>query len=236
VSPANPATRRIKLAPSILTADFGHLADQIQAAEAAGADYIHLDVMDGGFVPNITFGPLLVRAVRDLTSLPLDVHLMIQEPDRYLDVFAAAGADLLTVHVEATAHLHRTVQQIIDLGCRAGVALNPATGIETVREILPFVDMVLVMSVNPGFGSQTFIETSTSKLRRIRQMQDELNPACDLEVDGGIGRHNILDVVDSGATVLVVGSSIFNDRGTVAENTAVLRAAYRSGAVGETPR
>ena len=214
-----------KLAPSILTADFGRLAAQIQAVEAGGADMIHLDVMDGQFVPNISFGPVLIRAVRAVTDLPLDVHLMVDDPDRYLEAFAEAGADLLTVHVEACRHLHRTIQLIGALGCKAGVALNPATGIESVREIAPFVDMVLVMSVNPGFGSQRFIETSTSKLRRMRDLLDQLNPICDLEVDGGIGTHNIADIVDAGANVLVVGSSVFNDQKSCGENLLALRMA-----------
>jgi ribulose-phosphate 3-epimerase len=216
----------VKLAPSILTADFGHLAEQLQAVEAAGADYIHLDVMDGRFVPNISFGPMLVQAVRNYTTLPLDVHLMIVEPDLYVDQFAAAGADLLTVHVEACPHLHRTVQRINDAGCRAGVSLNPATSIEAVREVLPFVDMVLVMSVNPGFGSQRFIETMTSKLRRMRRMMDELNPIADLEVDGGVGVQNIGDIVRSGANVIVVGSAVFNQDAPIDENIAALRAGY----------
>jgi ribulose-phosphate 3-epimerase len=217
-------TRQIRIAPSILTADFGHLAEQIRLAEAGGADYIHLDVMDGNFVPNITFGPLLIESVRQVTKLPLDVHLMVHEPERYLADYVAAGADLITVHVEACLHLHRTVQAVTELGRRVGVALNPATPVESVREILPFVDMVLVMSVNPGFGKQRFIETSTSKLRRVRRLQEELNPLCELEVDGGIDAQNIDDVVRSGATVIVVGSSVFNAQGTVAENIAALRA------------
>jgi ribulose-phosphate 3-epimerase len=168
-----------------------------------------------------------VQTVRGVTQLPLDVHLMIEDPDRYLTDFAEAGATILTVHVEACLHLHRTVQRITELGCRAGVTLNPATPIEALREILPFVDMVLVMSVNPGFGSQRFIETTTNKLRRVRRMVEELNPLCDVEVDGGIDTHNIDDVVRNGANVLVVGSAVYNDRAPVAENIAALRKAAR---------
>ena len=215
----------LKLAPSILTADFGHLADEIRAAEEGGADYIHLDVMDGAFVPNISFGPVVVQAVRKFTSLPLDVHLMVEEPGRYLADYAAAGANLLTVQVEACKHLHRTVQQITALGCKAGVALNPSTPVDAVREILPFVDMVLVMSVNPGFGSQRFIETSTSKLRRMRKLMDDLDPLADLQVDGGVDAHNIADIVAAGANVIVVGSAVYNQRASVAENIARLRQA-----------
>lgn len=216
---------QLKLAPSILTADFGHLADQIQAAEAGGADYIHLDVMDGRFVPNITFGPMVVRAVRALTTLPLDVHLMVEDADPYLRDFIDAGANILTVHVEACRHLHRTVQMITQLGCKAGISLNPATSVESVHEILPCVDLVLVMSVNPGFGSQRFIETSTAKLRRMRKLMDELAPLADLEVDGGVDVHNIADVVQSGANVIVAGSAVFNSRAPIGENLARLRAA-----------
>lgn len=218
----------IKLAPSILTADWGQLAAQIQAAAAGGADTIHLDVMDGMFVPNITFGPLVVAAVRKVTALPLDVHLMVHEPDRYLADFAEAGANHLTVHVEACLHLNRTVQRITELGCTVGVALNPATPIESVREIMPFVDLVLVMSVNPGFGGQRFIETSTSKLRRMRRLQEELNPTCDLQVDGGINVHNINDVARSGANVIVVGSSVYNNEASPAANLARLRGAIEA--------
>lgn len=215
----------IQLAPSILTADFGALAGEIQAAEAGGADLIHLDVMDGKFVPNISFGPLVIEAVRRATKLPLDVHLMIEEPDRYLEEFARAGADSITVQTEACLHLHRTVQMVHDLGCRVGVALNPATSIEAVREVLPIIDRVLVMTVNPGFGGQKFIATSTSKIRRMRKLQSELNPTCDLQVDGGINVQTIGDVVDAGANVIVVGSAVYNKQGTVAENIAALRKA-----------
>ncbi len=218
----------LKLAPSILTADFGHLAREIEAAQAGGADYIHLDVMDGAFVPNISFGPVIVQAVRKLTTLPLDVHLMVEEPGRYLGDYVAAGANILTVQTEACKHLHRTVQQITALGCKAGVALNPATSIQDLREILPFVDQVLVMSVNPGFGSQRFIETSTNKLRRMRKLMDDLAPLADLQVDGGIDTHNIADIVAAGANVIVVGSAVYNQRASVAENLARLRAAALS--------
>jgi ribulose-phosphate 3-epimerase len=215
----------LRLAPSILTADFGRLAEEIQAAEIGGADVIHLDVMDGRFVPNITFGPLIVETVRKATTLPLDVHLMIQEPDRYVADFIRAGANNLTVHWEAVQHLHRTVVQITELGCKVGVALNPATPVESVREILPFVDLVLVMTVDPGFGGQRFIETSTSKVRRLQRLIAELNPTCDLQVDGGIGVDNIADVARAGATIFVVGSSVYNQYASVTENLTALRQA-----------
>lgn len=218
-------THKVKLAPSILTADFGHLAQQVQEAEAGGADYLHLDVMDGHFVPNMSFGPMVIRSLRQYTSLPFDVHLMVQNPDLLLGDFAEAGADIITVHVETTPHLHRTLQQISDLGCRAGVTINPATPIETLAEVLPMVQQVLIMSVNPGFGGQRFIENSYSKLTRMRALLEAHNPECDLEVDGGIGVGNIKHVVASGANVLVVGSAVYNDKGTVAENLAALRAA-----------
>lgn len=224
-SPSNSPRQSVKLAPSILTADFGNLAEQIRLAEAGGADYIHLDVMDGRFVPNISFGPGLVKAVRQATSLPLDVHLMVEAPERYVADFVAAGANLLTVHVEATLHLHRTIEQIVAAGCKAGVALNPATPVTAVREILPFVDLVLIMSVNPGFGGQRFIETTTSKLRRTRSLLREYNPTCELEVDGGVGIYNIRDVVLSGATVVVVGSAVYNDKASVSANLSALREA-----------
>ncbi len=221
--------RPTQIAPSILTADFGRLAAEVAAAEAGGADAIHLDVMDGRFAPNITFGPAVVAAVRAATSLPLDVHLMVDEPERYVAAFAQAGATGITVHFEACRHPHRTVQHIVESGCRAGIALNPASPVESLREISPFVDLVLVMSVNPGYGGQQFIETSTSKLRRVRKLLDEFNPTCDLEVDGGVGPHNIADVVRNGANVIVVGSAVYNGDGSVAENLALLRKAAAEG-------
>ena len=215
--------KAVKLAPSILTADFGRLQEEILAAEHGGADLLHLDVMDGRFVPNITFGPLVVEAAHRITQLPLDVHLMIEEPERYLEAFATAGANIITIHLEACRHLHRAVQQIVDLGCQVGVALNPSTPIESIREIAPFVDQVLVMSVNPGFGGQRFIQTMTSKLRRARKILDEYNPTCDLEVDGGIGVDNVRDVQRNGANVIVVGSAVFNSGGSVGDNLTALR-------------
>lgn len=218
----------LKIAPSILTADFGRLADEIAAAEAGGADMIHLDVMDGRFAPNITFGSTVVAAVRQVTALPLDVHLMIEEPERFIQTFAQAGATSITVHFEATHHLHRTVQAIVDAGCRAGIALNPSTPIEALREISPFVDLVLVMSVDPGYGGQQFIQTSTSKLRRVRKLLNEFNPTCDLEVDGGVGVENIGDVVRNGANVIVVGSGVYNKERPISENLTLLRQAALS--------
>ncbi|MEM7127372.1 MAG: ribulose-phosphate 3-epimerase [Chloroflexota bacterium] len=215
----------IKLAPSILTADFGHMAEAVQAAEEGGADWLHLDVMDGQFVPNISFGPMVINSIRTYTSLPLDVHLMVDEPEHYLQAFADAGAQTITVHQEATRHLHRAIQQIQDLGCQAGVALNPATPNQLLEELLPSLDLVLVMSVNPGFGGQKFIEYSHNKLRRMRDWLDVVNPECQLEVDGGVGYSNIRQVADSGANVMVVGSAVYNETATVAENLADLRKA-----------
>ena len=217
--------RNVKISPSILTADFGHLAESVQAAEAGGADAIHLDIMDGVFVPNISFGLPVVRAVRAAVTLPLDVHLMVADADPYLREFADAGANLLTVHAEACRHLHRTIQEITALGMRAGIAINPGTSLELVREMIPFVDLVLVMSVNPGFGGQKFIETTTSKLRRMRKMQEDLNPTCELHVDGGVYAYNVDDVVRAGADNIVAGSAVFNAQGTPRENIAALRAA-----------
>jgi ribulose-phosphate 3-epimerase len=216
--------RSIKIAPSILSADFTRLGQEVAEAEAAGADYIHVDVMDGHFVPNITLGPMVVKAVRRATSLPLDVHLMVEVPDRYLADFCAAGADGLTVHVETCPHLHRTVQQIKELGCWAGVTLNPSTPVTSLEEILPYVDLVLVMTVNPGFGGQSFIEGMLTKIRRVRAMLDGIGSEADVEVDGGIDSETAPRVVEAGANVLVAGSAVFA-AGGIASAIARLRAA-----------
>lgn len=215
----------IKIAPSILAADFARLGDQVREAEAAGADYIHVDVMDGHFVPNITLGPVVVEAIRPLTRLPLDVHLMIAAPDRYLADFARAGANILTVHQEASVHLHRTVQAIHHLGVKAGVAINPATPLPHLEEILPFADLILLMTVNPGFGGQAFIETMIPKIARLRRMIDERGLQCELEVDGGISPETAPRVIAAGAHVLVAGSAIFRTKEPVATAIRKLREA-----------
>jgi ribulose-phosphate 3-epimerase len=221
----NSMSRHIKIAPSILSADFTQLGQEVAAVQAAGGDYLHVDVMDGHFVPNITLGPLVVKAVRRVTSLPMDVHLMIDAPERYLADFCAAGADGLTVHVENCPHLHRTVHQIKELGCWAGVALNPATPVGALEEILPYIDLVLVMTVNPGFGGQSLIEGTLSKIRRVRAMLDELGSNAALEVDGGIDPGTTPLVVRAGANVLVAGSAIFETSEGIADAVARIRAA-----------
>jgi ribulose-phosphate 3-epimerase len=194
----------------VLSADFGRLRAEVQAVADAGADWIHVDVMDGRFVPNITAGPVVVEAIRAATDLPVDVHLMIVEPEKYVQAFAEAGADIITVHVEASTHLHRTLQHIRSLGKRAGVTMNPHTPPDFLRFLLPNVDLVLVMSVNPGFGGQSFIASSNAKLSEIRAMIDDSGYDIDLEVDGGIKPGTASQVVDAGADVLVAGSAIFN--------------------------
>jgi len=199
----------VKIAPSILAADFARLGDQVREAEAAGADWIHVDVMDGHFVPNITMGPAIVAALRRVTTLPLDVHLMIEEPERYLADFAGAGADRLTVHVETCPHLHSTLEQIRRLGVLPGVTLNPATPLVSIEDVLHQVDLILVMTVEPGFGGQAFIPHSLQRLRRLRTMLAEAGVSPEVEVDGGIDVHTAPQVVAAGATVLVAGTAIF---------------------------
>jgi ribulose-phosphate 3-epimerase len=198
-----------KIAPSILSADFSCLGDDIRAVEAAGADYIHIDVMDGHFVPNITIGPLLVEACRRVTTLPLDVHLMIENPDTYIPQFAAAGADIIVVHAEAVHHLHRTVQLIKSLGKRAGVSLNPATPLNVLDYVLDDLDLVLLMTVNPGFGGQSFIEATLPKIHALRAMLDRRGSEAELEVDGGVNPANIARISHAGADVFVAGSAVF---------------------------
>jgi ribulose-phosphate 3-epimerase len=201
----------IKIAPSILSADFSRLGDEIRAIERGGADYVHIDVMDGHFVPNITIGPLVVDAVRRVTDLPLDVHLMIENPDRYIPDFVKAGADIVTVHQEAVPHLHRTVQLIRSLGKRAGVSINPATPVSTLDVILEELDLVLVMSVNPGFGGQGFIPACLPKIEELRRQIDRRGLPVELEVDGGVKTDNIGLIAGAGADVFVAGSAVFGE-------------------------
>ncbi len=215
----------IKLAPSILAADLAHLADQVLQVVAAGADRIHVDVMDGHFVPNISFGPVIVRWLKPLCKIPLEIHLMISEPDRYLEAFAQAGADTMIVHQECATHLHRSVQAIHALGKRAGVAINPATPASVLEEILPDLELVLVMTVNPGFGGQRFIGTTLPKIHRVRAMIDDVAESCELEVDGGIEPHTASLVVEAGARVLVAGSAVFGASGGPAAGMSRLKAA-----------
>ena len=216
----------IKLAPSILSADFARLAEQVAEAEQAGADYIHVDIMDGHFVPNLTVGPVVVEALRPRTRLPLDVHLMVEEPERLIPEFASAGANILTVHAEATPHLHRAVQSIKDLGVKAGVSITPSTSPIVIQEMLPYLDLVLVMSVNPGFGGQRFIPGSLGKIEKLRRMLDASGSSAELEVDGGINADTAASVVKVGARVLVAGSAIFNEKESVAQAMERLRASF----------
>jgi ribulose-phosphate 3-epimerase len=209
------------IAPSILSADFSRLGEEIKAAEQAGADWIHVDVMDGRFVPNITIGPLVVEACRRVTDLPLDVHLMIVEPERYLDAFAAAGADYITVHAEASVHLHRTLQQIRDLEKKAGVAFNPHTPIHALEQVLELTDLVLLMSVNPGFGGQKFIESVLTKVSRARALVEEAGSPIRIEVDGGVGPANSARIVAAGADVLVAGNAVFRTESYAEAITAI---------------
>lgn len=216
----------VKIAPSILSADFARLAEGVAEAEAGGADWIHVDVMDGHFVPNITIGIPVVAALRKVTNLPLDVHLMIERPERYVDAFADAGADWLTVHQEASVHLHRTVQAIQARDVKAGVSINPATPVSALESIAPYLDMVLIMSVNPGFGGQSFIPASTNRVAEVRALLDEAGrTGVEIQVDGGISPATAGDVVGAGATVLVAGAAVFRRGGSVAQNIAAIRGA-----------
>ena len=199
----------IKISPSILSADFSRLGEEVKAIDHAGADYVHVDVMDGHFVPNITIGPLVVDAIRPVTELPLDVHLMIENPDQYIPDFAKAGADIIVVHAEAVRHLHRTIQLIKSLGKKAGVSLNPATSLSSLDIILPELDLVLLMTVNPGFGGQSFIESSLPKISELRDRIDALGLPIELEVDGGVKVDNIEQIAAAGADVFVAGSAVF---------------------------
>jgi ribulose-phosphate 3-epimerase len=216
--------RHIQIAPSILSADFARLGDQVREAEAAGADAIHIDVMDGRFVPNITIGPLVVRALRPITRLPLQVHLMIEQPERYIDPFVSAGANLVTVHVETCPHLHRTLEQIREAGALPAVTLNPATPLMAIEETLEQVSMVLVMTVDPGFGGQEMIPSTLDKIRRLRRMLTERALDCLIEVDGGVNMDTLTETVRAGADVVVVGAAIFGHPAGVTAAMRELRA------------
>ena len=215
--------QKIKLAPSILSADFSRLGEQVAEAERAGADYIHVDVMDGRFVPNLTIGPVVVQGIRGSTNLPLDVHMMVVEPERLVEDFAKAGADHLIVQAEACPHLHRVLQQISEVGCKAGVAINPGTSLSAIEEVLPLLDVVLVMSVNPGFGGQKLIPETVGKVVRMRRILDEGGYSAELQVDGGVNEATARTVVEAGATVLVAGSAVFNNKEPVADAMNRLR-------------
>lgn len=217
----------IEIAPSILSADFRRLGEQIALVEGAGASYIHVDVMDGHFVPNLTIGPFIIDWVRQATRLPIDVHLMIEAPDQFIDDFAKAGAKLISVHPEATYHLHRTLKHIRQTGCQAGVVLNPATSLATIEEVLDEIDYVLLMSVNPGFGGQKFIPASFDKLRRLRTLLSSRGSHARIEIDGGIGLENANEVVAAGAEILVAGSAIFKASDPAEAVRALTQAANR---------
>ena len=217
----------IKIAPSILSADYAHLGEAVAEATSAGADYIHIDVMDGHYVPPITIGAQTVAALRSRTDLPLDVHLMVEAPERQIDQFAQAGSDIITVHPEACTHIHRTVQYIKDLGIRAGVALNPGTPVTALKEILSDVDLVMVMTVNPGFGGQKFIESMCDKIKRVRTELDRRGLTAELEVDGGIHTGNAAKVVEAGARVLVAGAAVFAAKMPVKEALEKIRTSLK---------
>ena len=223
--------RAVRIAPSILSADFAKLGEEVRAVSAAGADYIHVDVMDGHFVPNLTIGPMVVKALRPHSSIPFDVHLMIAPVDPYIASFAEAGADIITVHPEAGPHLHRTVQLIKSLGKKAGVSLNPATPIDAIDYVLPELDLVLVMSVNPGFGGQEFIPFSLGKIRRLAELRRDLGLTFRIEVDGGVAHDTVTQVVQAGAELLVAGNAVFGSGQPEKEARALLEAARRAAGV-----
>jgi len=211
----------VKIAPSILSADFAILGEEIKDVERGGADYIHVDVMDGHFVPNITIGPLIVSAIRPITTLPLDVHLMIENPDQYIPAFAKAGADIITVHAEACPHLHRTLQLIKEHGVKPGVVLNPSTPVEMIKHVISDVEMVLLMTVNPGFGGQAFISSVLPKITEVRKLADQFNPGLEIEVDGGVNEQTAVLCKEAGANVLVAGSFIYDSKDRAAAIKAV---------------
>ncbi|HBC96982.1 MAG TPA: ribulose-phosphate 3-epimerase [Clostridium sp.] len=212
----------VKIAPSILSADFSKLGEEIRSLDRCGADLIHIDVMDGSFVPNISFGVPIVQSIRKCTRLPFDVHLMIREPSRYVESFAKAGADIITVHFEADSHLDRTLNYIRSLGVKTAVALNPATLVDNLKYLVPYLDMVLIMSVNPGFGGQKYIDYCSRKIREVRDLKDRYNKNLMIEVDGGISKYNIGNVVKNGADVIVAGSAVFKN-GRIKDNIEMLR-------------
>ncbi len=216
----------IKLAPSILSADFARLGEQVHEATEAGADYIHVDIMDGHFVPNITIGPDIVRSIRPWTDIPIDVHMMVQEPGRYISQVVDAGADIITVHAEACVHLHKTVHQIIEANVKPSVAINPGTPVSILEDVISDLSQVLVMSVNPGLGGQSFIENSLDKISRMQKLILETGSNTEIEVDGGIKADTVARVVSAGANVLVAGSAVFNDNVTVAESIRDIRSRF----------